>query len=165
MYTGKYIVFVQRGFICLCILEDASHSHPRSRTMRNVCITITTSQHIVCDDTLGGTHIFRTRSNPVVGAGVPARPWATVCENVGCTNHPSSPSPTSGDARFPTHITPYHMATQGSSRTPTPTGGRGTDVAAAIFPPPIFHLHTWKLSKLSGLRSRVRFWAGVPVAS
>ena len=46
-------------------------------------------EHIVCDDTLGGK--FRTRPNRVVGAGVPARPWAAVCENVGCTNHPSSP--------------------------------------------------------------------------
>ena len=51
--------------------------------------------------------------------------------------------------------------TEGSSRTPTPTGGWGTDVSAAIFPPPVFHLHTRKLSKLSGLRSRVRFWVGV----
>ena len=46
-------------------------------------------QHIACDDTLGG--IFRTRPTRVVGAGVPARPCVPVCENVGCTNHPSSP--------------------------------------------------------------------------
>ena len=100
----------------------------------------------MCDDTytLGG--IFRTRPNLVVGAGVPARPCVAVCENVGYINHPSSPpflavpargrvrtpSPTTGEEGFLTHITPYYMATQGASRTPPPTGGRGTNVSTTI---------------------------------
>ena len=62
---------------------------PAGRMTGNVCITITTSYHIVGDDTLGGK--FRTRPNRVVGAGVPARPCVAVCENVGYINHPSSP--------------------------------------------------------------------------
>ena len=43
-----------------------------------------------------------------------------------------TPSPTSGEEGFPTHITPYYMATEGASRAPPPTGGWGTNVSTTI---------------------------------